>query len=125
MRLKIAILAFAVVALPFAAQAQQKPAAARKPTVADIQRVVKIVSSDKAKTKAICDLAKLDDQIGAAEEKKDTKKVEELTKMAESLQSKTGPEYASLMESLEDVNPESADGKKLATALEAFDKLCP
>jgi hypothetical protein len=125
MNLKICIVLASVVALPFAANAQQKQPAAKKPTVADVQRVVKIVGSDPAKKQALCDMAKLDGQMAEAEEKKDTKKVEALSKNVDALMAKIGPEYASLMEGLDEVDPASAEGKQIASAIEGFDKLCP
>src|SRR5476651_2664606 len=77
MYLKSAVAVFLIAAVPVCAHAQQK--APPKATKADAERVVKIISGDKAKTQQFCELAKLDDQIGEAESKKDTKKVEELT----------------------------------------------
>jgi hypothetical protein len=53
-----------------------------KSTKVDVQNVVQIVTTDKAKTQAYCDLTKLYDQVQAAEEKNDTKTVETLTKQA-------------------------------------------
>ena len=95
-----------------------------KPTVADVQRVVQIITSDKAKSAAYCELEKVEQQIAEAEEKKDTKKIEELGKKAEALAQKIGPEYIKLMEGLEQVDDESAEGQRLNAASEPLDKLC-
>ena len=78
MKLKFIVAVIAIAAVPFCAQAQ-KPAA-KKVTKADAQKVVKIISADKAKTQTYCDMAKLGDQIEQADQKKDTKKVDELSK---------------------------------------------
>jgi hypothetical protein len=43
-----------------------------KPTKADVQNVVQLITTAKAKTRAYCDLAKLCNQIEAAEQKNDT-----------------------------------------------------
>jgi hypothetical protein len=42
-------------------------------TKADAQKVVKIISGDKAKTQSYCDMTKLDEQIKQAKEKRDNK----------------------------------------------------
>ena len=53
-----------------------------KPTTADAQNVVQIVTSDKVKTQAYCDLTKLYDQVEAAQQKTDTKTLEALNRIA-------------------------------------------
>jgi hypothetical protein len=119
-RIVCALAVFIVV--PALALAQQNPA---KPTKADVQKVVQIISADKGKTATYCDLAKLEDQMAQADEKKDNKKLEELGKQADAMSQKLGPEYVKLMAGLEEVDPESKEGKDLSSALEALDKLCP
>jgi len=109
MKLIVAILL--IVALPLCAQAQ-KPSAA-KVTKADAQKVVKIISGDKAKTQTYCDIGKLNEQIEEADEKKDIKKTEELSQQIDALGKKLGPEYAALMDGLQEVDPESQDGKQI------------
>ena len=56
-----------VAAVPVCAQAQRPSAA--KVTKADAQKVVKIISGNKAKTQTYCDMAKLFNQIERAGEK--------------------------------------------------------
>jgi len=109
MNLKLIVAILLIVALPLCAQAQ-KPSAA-KVTKADVQKVVKIISGDKAKTQTYCDLGKLNEQIEEADEKKDIKKTEELSQQIDALGKKLGPEYAALMDGLQEVDPESKDGK--------------
>ena len=55
-----------IAAAPVCAQAQ-KPTPA-KVTNADAQKVLKIISSDKAKTRIYCQMAKLGDQMEQANE---------------------------------------------------------
>ncbi len=129
MYLKLFTTAAAIAMLPLVAQAQQRQAPpaqqkAAKVTPAEVQRVAKIVGADPAKKRSFCELTKLEGEIADADEKKDTKKVEELSKKAEELSQKVGPEYAKLMEGLEQIQPESAEGKRIGAAMEQFDKLC-
>ena len=88
----------------------------------DAQKVVKIISSDKSKTHTYCDLVKLGNQIEQAEP--NSKKAEELNQQMDELSAKLGPEYIALMAELQDMDADSEDGKQIASALEALDKLC-
>ncbi len=118
MTLKIVVAVSAIAAMPAIAQAQAAP------TKADVQKVVQIISSDKAKTGYYCDIAKLEDEMSQLDEKKDQKKAEELSKQADTLGQKIGPEYVKLMAGLEQVDPDSKEGKDMSSALEQLDKLC-
>ena len=122
MNLKLIVAILLIVALPLCAQAQKLSAA--KVTKADVQKVVKIISGDKAKTQTYCDLGKLNEQIEEADEKKDIKKTEELSQQIDALGKKLGPEYAALMDGLQEVDPESKDGKQIGLMFEPLDKLC-
>ena len=99
-------------------------AKAAKATNADAQKVVKMISADKAKTQTYCDMAKLGEQIDQADQKKDTKKVDELSKKMDDMTKKLGPEYVALMEGLQDIDANSKDGKEIGETLEGLDKLC-
>ena len=75
------------------------------------------------KTQAYCDLTKLYDQVEAAEQKNDTN-LEALTKQANALVDKLGPEYLKMAEGLEQVDLTSSEGKELLSILLELDKLC-
>ena len=99
MKLKLIAAISALAAIPALALAQQSgPPKIPKPTQADAQNVVQIVTSDKVKTQAYCDLNKLYDQVEAAQQQTDTKTLEALSKQADALLHKLGPEYSKLME---------------------------
>jgi hypothetical protein len=122
MKLKLvaAIFALAIPALAHAQQSGPQP----KPTKADAQNVVQIITSDKVKTEAYCDLNKLKDQVKAAAQKNDTA-LEALSKQAETLvASKLGPEYFKLMDGLEQVDPNSSEAKEFMSILSELDKRC-
>jgi len=125
MKLKL-VAAISALAISAHAQAQQSGAQANvpKPTKADVQNVVQIITSDKVKTQAYCDLTKLERQVKAAEEKKDTKTLEELSKQAETLVDRLGPEYYKLMDRLEQVDPNSSEAKEFMSILSELDKSC-
>jgi hypothetical protein len=90
----------------------------------DAQKVVKIISGDKARTETYCDIDKLGDQIEEAEQKKDMNKIDKLNKKMDELATKLGPEYAALMSRLQDIDPNSKEALEIGSALEALDKLC-
>ncbi|MFY9838659.1 MAG: hypothetical protein WAK55_19730 [Xanthobacteraceae bacterium] len=124
MKLRLAIIT-ALVTLPMLAHAQQgAPSNAPKPTKADAQKLLQIITSDKAKTQAYCGLDKLFDQMQIAEQKNDSKAVETLGEQADVFAGKLGPEYNKMMGGLDQVDPNSNEGEELVTILSGLDKLC-
>jgi hypothetical protein len=63
LKLVIAISVLTVMAAFGQAQNGAHPAQVPKPTMADVQKLVQTISSDKAKMQAYCDLSKLDQQM--------------------------------------------------------------
>jgi hypothetical protein len=125
MNIKLAIAAIAVAGLPFCAQAQQAPPNAPKATNADAQRVVKMISADKAKSQAYCDMTKIGDQIEQAQVKHDDKMTDDLAQKADELAGKLGPEWDALMNGLQTVDENSKEGQAIAATLQSLDKICP
>jgi len=123
MKLKL-IAIIAVAAISVLARAQQS-GPVPKPTKADAQNVVQIITSDKMKTQAYCDLTKLEGQVKAAAEKKDTKTLEALSTQADALIDKLGPEYYKLMDGLEQVDPKSSEAKEFMSILSELDTRSP
>src|ERR1700751_949396 len=125
MKLKLVavISALAIPALAHAQQGGPQPHVP-KPTKADAQNVVQIITSDTVKTQAYCDLTKLEGRVKALQQNTDTKTVETLTKRAEALLDKLGPEYFKLMDGLERVDPKSSEAKEFVSILSELDKGC-
>ena len=115
------ILVFATASV--CAQAQQSTPA--KPTKEDAQKVFKVISSDKAKLQTFCDIAKLGDEMEKANEKRDSKKFEELSLKEDELVKKLGAEYATLIDGIQNVDPQTEDGQEISSTIQALDKLCP
>ena len=120
MTLKSIAAILAIAALPLAAQAQSAPKASK----AEAQRVVKMISSDKGKTRIYCEMSKLGQQIDDADKKKDSKTVDALSKKMDELSGQLGPEYAKLMEGLDAMKPESKQAQEIGDVLDGLDKLC-
>jgi len=125
MKLKLVAAISVLAAIPALAHAQQGgPPKVPKPTKADAQNVVQIITSDKVKTQAYCDLTKLEGQVKAADQKNDTQTLEALSKQAKSLVDELGPEYFKLMDGLEQVDPKSSEAKEFMSILSELDKGC-
>jgi hypothetical protein len=126
MKLKLVAAISALVAIRALAHAQQgvPPPSVPKPTKADVEKVVQIVSSDEAKTQSYCDLNKLYDQLQADVQKNDSKTARALGRQADALLGKLGPEYSKLMDGLDQVDPNSSEGKEFISLLSGLDKLC-
>jgi hypothetical protein len=90
----------------------------------DAQKVVTIISGDKAKAQAFCDIHKLAEQVAEANEKKDGEKVNELLEKIETLEKTLGPEYLALLNGLQDIVENDLLGAEFTHALASLDGLC-
>jgi hypothetical protein len=120
--LRLVVTILVIAAAPICAQAQ-KPTPA-KVTKADAQKVLRIISSDKAKTRIYCEMANLGNQLEQANETGDSKKFDALFQRMYELGEKLGPEYAALIDELQDIDPESEVGQEISSTLDALDNLC-
>jgi hypothetical protein len=107
-----------------AAPCVQTQTSAPSVTKADAQQVLKIISGDKAKTRVYCQMAKLGEQMEQANETGDSMKFDALFQRMYELGKKLGPEYAALIDGLQDIDPESEIGREISSTLDALDNLC-
>jgi hypothetical protein len=115
------IVAISVIAgLPLSAEAQQPSSAKAK---AAAQKVVKMIIGDKAKSQIYCDIVKPGEQIEETYPT-DTRKTDELYQHVDELAAKLGPEYIALMDGLQDMDPDSEQGKEIGSTLDVLNKLC-
>ena len=120
MQLKLLATAAVIVAMPLAAQGQKTAA----PTKAQADKVVASIKGDKAKVQVYCDMSKLGEQLDQADQKKDQKKVDELSKKLDDMSQKLGPDYVALVSGMQDMDPNSKAGQDIAAALDPLDKMC-
>ena len=106
---------------PMYAQDQQSNAIKLK---ADAQKVVSIIKGDKAKTQVYCEINDLSEQIGEADQKKDDKNAEALSQQVTELEKKLGPEYLALVNNLNNVDPNSPEGREIDSILAPLDDAC-
>jgi flagellar motility protein MotE (MotC chaperone) len=121
MNRKFIVAILLVVAVPAFAQ-DQKPWVTKD----DAQKVVTIIIGDKAKTQTYCEIQNLGDQMERAYEKRNLKLVDELLQKIDALEKTLGPEYVTLMDRLQDIDPEKDKlGAEITSAFDALDGLCP
>ena len=117
----VAVLLIAAVPVYAEAQSPSVPRVSKD----DAHKVVTIISGDKAKTKTYCDIQKLGEQMGQAYEKKNLKLVDELAEKIETLEKDLGPEYAALIDGLEQLDPEKDKlGSEIMLEFAALNRLC-
>jgi len=108
--------------VPLHAQRQQQNIAKLK---ADAQKVVSIISGDKAKTQTYCEARDIANQIVQAGHQKDNGKAEELADKLTEQQMNLGSEYLALMESLRNANLTPKDGQEIESTFDVLDESCP
>ena len=114
---RLLILAILIIS-PLFAQAQQ-------PNAAELaQKVVSIISGDKAKTQTYCQILDLSDELDQADQQKDREKAEWLSQKINELQKKLGPEYLALLKATEHVDPNSKDGQEVVSNFVKLDNSC-
>jgi hypothetical protein len=106
---------------PLFAQGQQPDIAKLK---ADAQKVVSIVSGDKAKRQTYCHILDLGDELDPVDKLKDRKKAEDLSQKISELEKTLGPEYLALAGRLESMDPTSRDGQEIVSIIEGLDESC-
>jgi hypothetical protein len=109
---------------PLYAQGKQPNVAKLK---ADAQKVVSVISGDKAKTQAYCQIAKISQQVDQAAREKDRKKAEELVQKINELEKQLGPEYLALVGALfgnNNMDLNSEDFEEIVSMFDRFDEAC-
>jgi hypothetical protein len=71
-----------------------------------------------------CKIMKIQEQMGTLDERKDAGKLQTLGQQIEAESRKLGPDVENVMDGLEQVDPNSAEGKKFAAILATLDSKC-
>jgi hypothetical protein len=128
MKLKLVLALSLLVATPAFAQMQKQdggpPQNVPKPTKADATKVAAQISGDKAKMQTYCDLAKINDQMEQADQKKDTKALQALGPKYEELSQKLGPDFTKLTDGMEQLEENSPVLKDISAALDGLRAQC-
>jgi hypothetical protein len=120
MNRKVIVAILLVAAVPTFAQTQ-------KPWVTkdDAQKVVTIISGDKAKIQTYCEIQTIGEQMERAYEKRNLKLVDVLLQKIEALEETLGAEYVALMDGLADIDPEKDKlGAEIMSVFGELDRQC-
>jgi hypothetical protein len=124
LKLLMAVMILAIAPTAVSAQKDDPVDHAPKPTLADAQKVVELISNDESKLQTYCELGRLEDETAKAEDATNTKDVEALVAKAEALAQQIGPEYVKLLEGLELIDPKSVEGEQFGAVLSELDDKC-
>ena len=119
MKRKFIVAVLLVAAVPVCAHTQTP-----RVSKGDAQKVLTIISGDKAKTQTYCAIKKLGEQIEEASANKDGKTVNELSEKIETLEKTLGPEYLALLNGLQHIVENDLLGAEFTHALASLDGLC-
>jgi hypothetical protein len=134
MKMVVAAVLLSALAVPaFAADKAKEPAteeAAPAPKPADPAKVAKAadvltaIQNDAAKLKTYCEMQELFNKADEAEEKKKEDDAKKLVASAEEKAKSLGADFEVVMNMDEEINPESAEGKKFFETLEGIEGKC-
>jgi hypothetical protein len=120
---RLLIVAFLVISTsPLYTQRQQHNVAKLKD---DARNAVGIIGGDKAKTQTYCQTIDLGRQMNQAVRERDRKKAEALSKEIVRLQKQLGSEFVVLNNIVKQVDPNSPDGREIASIIRSLNQSCP
>ena len=122
MNVKVVVVILLIAAVPVYAQAQSP--STPKVNKGDAEKVVTIISGDKAKTQTYCNMQKLALQIEEAHKKKDGKTINESYHKIETLEKTLGPEYLALIGGLQDIAKDEELEAEFLSAVAALNRQC-
>jgi hypothetical protein len=91
---------------------------------ADAQKVVSIISSDKAKTETFCELVNLGKAADEVIQEKDTDKLQELAARISEGEKQLGPEYVALVDALRGIDLKSQEAQEILSTFDPLDASC-
>ena len=113
------------IATTVAAVGQEEPTnETPEPTLADVQHLAEIISSDKSKLRAYCELGKLHDETRQAVEYNDTNAIAAVTTKTNAFERQLGPEYDKVFSGLDQIDFSSDDGQQIATTFYTLQRKC-
>ena len=95
-----------------------------KPTLADVQHLAEMISSDKSKLRAYCELGKLHDETRQAVEYNDTNVIAAVTAKTNAFEEQLGLEYDKVLNGLDQIDFSSEDGQRIATTFYTLQQKC-
>jgi hypothetical protein len=113
------------VSITVAAVAQDEPPnETPKPTLAEVQHLADVISSDQSKLRAYCKLGKLHDETQQAVEEKDPDAINALTAKIDAFERQLGPEYDKVLDGLDKIDLNSDEGQQIADVFKTLQEKC-
>jgi hypothetical protein len=108
-----------------AAVGQEEPTnRTQKPTLADVQHLAEMISGDKSKLSAYCELGKLHDETRQAVQYNDTNAIAAVAAKTDDFERQLGPEYDEVLNGLDQIDFSSDEGQQIAAALYTLQQKC-
>jgi hypothetical protein len=108
-----------------AAVGQEEPTnQAPKRTSADVQHLAEMISGDKSKLRAYCELGKLHDETRQAVEYNDTNAIAAVTAKTDAFERQLGLEYDKVLDGLDQIDFSSDEGQQIATIFYSLQQKC-
>ena len=95
-----------------------------KPTFADVQHLAEVISGDKSKLRAYCELGKLHDETRQAVEYNDTNTIAAVTAKTDAFEQQLGLDYDKVLNGLDKIDFSSDEGQRIAAAFYALQQRC-
>ena len=97
---------------------------ASKPTLTGVQHLAEVITGDKSKIRAYCELGGIHDQMEQALDNQDAKAIDALIAKADALEQQLGPEYDKVIDGLERIDLNTAEGQEIADVFKALQEKC-
>ena len=121
----VAIFAGTTVAAVVAAVGQEEPTnQTPKPTLADVQHLAEMISSDKSKLRAYCELGRLHDETRQAVEYNDTNAIAAVTAKTNAFERQLGLGYDKVVNGLDQIDFSSDEGQRIAATFYTLQQKC-
>jgi hypothetical protein len=95
-----------------------------KPTLTDVQHLAEIISSEKSKLRAYCELGKLHDETRQAVEYNDANAIAGVTAKTDAFEQQIGPEYDKILDGFGHIDFSSDEGQEIAAAFYTLQQKC-
>jgi hypothetical protein len=95
-----------------------------KPTLENVQQLAEMISSDKSKLRAYCELGKLHDETRQAVEYDDANAIAAVAAKTNSFEQQLGPEYDKVLDGLDQIDFSSDEGQRIASAFYILQEKC-
>jgi hypothetical protein len=95
-----------------------------KPTLADVQHLAEMISSDKSKLRAYCELGRLHDETRQAVEYNDTNAIAAVTAKTNAFERQLGLGYDKVLNGLDQIDFSSDEGQRIAATFYTLQQKC-